>query len=130
MLLTNAEMKSYLDILNKYPNAENMLGYAIARNIRALEAATIEYDEAYNRLVKKYGSAEIGDNGEKTGRFGLSVSSPEFKKFKAELLPYSIIKHEVKITKAPYAETIGVLKTSEILELDWMLEDSDIPVEQ
>lgn len=130
MLLKNIEMEAYINILRGHLDKDGLLGYAVARNIRALETASVEYVDVRNRLIRKYGTNEVDAAGNETGRFGLSTSSTEFKQFRKELTPYAAIEHDVKITKIPYTSVIGILTASEILDLDWMLEDSDTPVEQ
>jgi len=123
-------MENKINSLEKFLNRQDIIGYAAARNIRRLQDASVEYTTIREELLHKYGTDEIDKNGQPTGRVGLQVSSPAFKDFKAEIEPYAIIEHEVPIFKIPYETVCGELTGSEILEIDWMLEDSDSPVEK
>jgi len=127
MKLSNIEMENKIQILTKFLPRHDIIGYASARNIRRLKEASVEYNEIRNDLLNKYGTAESDEDGKPTGRIGLHVTSPEFKLFKRDIEPYAILEHEVTIFKIPYESVCEKLTGSEILEIDWMLEDSDSP---
>lgn len=127
MILTNVDIVNKIESLKPFLDRSDMIGYAAARNTRKLTDASVEYVEKQQSIMLKYGSEEFDDDGKATGRMVIGFNDPNFKKFKAELETYSILKHEITIFKIPYSEVIGKLTGSEILEIDWMLEDSDTP---
>lgn len=132
MKMSNIQMEQYVDMLDNpvYLNQRNIIGYAAARNIRFMKNAMIEYNTHKDELIKKYGEAEIGDDGTPTGRIGISIKSPNMKKYANEISEFAIIEHEVPIVMVPYESVIGKLTGSEILEIDWMLKDSEIAEEE
>lgn len=129
MLLSNSDMDIYINSLNAFLDRSDIIGYAAARNVRILSASLSEYYSKRDELIKKYGELELDKDGNHTGRYFLTPDSSNFKTYIQDITPFSIIKHEVTIFKIPYSEVIGKLTGSEILEIDWMLDDSDNPIE-
>jgi len=133
MILTNIEMANRINILSKpvYINRKDIIGYAAARNIRILRNSCVEYLDKQNELITRYGSEELDSNGNPTGRFGINVNPNDeaFKSFKRDIEEFAIIEHTVTIFKIPYERVCGELTGSEILDIDWMLEDSDKPAD-
>lgn len=127
MKLKNYEILEYLNSLESFLERNDIIGYAAARNTRYLRNCATEYEQIHNDLIVKYGSPELDDDGNETGRSFIDMKDPSFKQFKMELTTFSNIEHEVTIFKIPYSEVIGKLTGSEILEIDWMFEDSDTP---
>ena len=129
MKLKNIEMEQYILSLSNFLDRIDMIGYAAARNTRILENAYGEYNTYRTSLLNKYGSVELDSNNKPTGRVTLSIDDENFSKYVSEIEEFASIEHEVQLFKIPYSEVIGKLSGSEILEIDWMLEDSDKPIE-
>lgn len=127
MVLSNGTISEYIVSLSNFLDRKDIIGYAAARNTRIFKDACVEYDTIRDGLIAKYGEQEIDTDGNYTGRSFITTSSPNISKFVSELEPYTIIEHDVTVFKIPYSEVIGKLTGSEILEIDWMLEDSDSP---
>lgn len=122
MLLTNTRMHQYIDALNSHLNCSGILGYGIARNLRRLSDAAAEYLGIYNAAFAKYGKEVTVD-----GIDGLQLlpGTPEFDAFFAEIQPYSHIEHEVDIFQLPLKEAIGQLDAQGMMDLSFMLVDTD-----
>ena len=127
MILNNSTINEYIGLLSNFLDRKDIIGYAAARNTRIFKDACVEYNSIRDELIAKYGEQEIDTDGNYTGRSFITTSSSNISKFVSELEPYAIIEHDVTIFKIPYSEVIGKLTGSEILESDWMLEDSDSP---
>ena len=80
-------------------------------------------------LLKIFNENFFDKDGNQTGNMVIQIGSDNFKKFQQFIYPYATIEHDVTIFKIPYSEVIGKLTGSEILEIDWMLEDSDKPAD-
>lgn len=116
-------MYNYIDILSDYLDRVDLIGYAAARNTRRLHDGCLEFINCRERLISQYGHDETDKKGHKTGRKYINTKDPNFEEFKSEIEKYANIEHDIEIMKIPYSETIGKLSGSEILNLDWMLED-------
>ena len=127
MLLENHKMQQRIDQLAKHLCRSDLIGYAAARNTRYLKDAAQDYISMYESLVQKYGR-EIQQEDGSIG-FQLNFDTPEFKQFVDELTPYATIEHETKIFKIPYEEAINRISGEELLEIDWMFEDIEKPVD-
>lgn len=125
MRYTNADMDNMLQTLKKYLRRRDVFGYAAARNVRILEAELTEYTNVKNGLIAKYGERVTDDDGNETGDISLSFSSDGFAPFCEEIGPYAEIEHEPDLMTLDYAQTVGVLTGSEILELEFMLRDGE-----
>ncbi len=130
MLLSNADILNKIDSLHPFLDRNDMIGYCAARNSRRLMDASLEYSKKQQEIMNLYGDNELDIDGNPTGRIVIQIGSENFHKFKAAITPYSILEHEVTIMKIPYSEVIGKLTGSEILEIDWMLEDLDSPADE
>lgn len=123
MLLTNTEMHRRLMMLSKYTACGGTVGYAIARNSRRLRDACQEYLNLYKVGLDKYGEIVEGPNGEP--QRAIAYTSAHVQQFIAELEPYAHIKHEVEVFQVPMSEAIGQLTAQGMLDLDFMLVDTD-----
>lgn len=123
MIMTNADMDAKILFLQQFLDRRDCIGYAAARNTRLLSTTATEYINRKEELILKYGSEEFDKNGNKTGRKMLSTNDLNFKKYAVEIDLYANIEHEVDVFKIKYSDVVGILSGSEILELDWMLED-------
>lgn len=130
MKITNYDIANMIDTLVPFLSRNDLIGYCSARNTRRLKDAYIEYEKLKDDAIRKYGEQEFNDIGEPTGRYMVKPGTAEFIKCTKELATYSAIEHDVVIMKIPYSEVIGKLTGSEILEIDWMLEDSDSPMDE
>lgn len=119
----NIEMERMIDTLKKYLDRTDMIGYAAARNTRLLTTEAQEYLDRREELVRKYGKPETDENGNDTGRVKLSIHSPEFADYEKEITEWALIEHTPKIYKISAKEVIGKLSGTEILAIDWMLEE-------
>ncbi len=116
-------MDEMCDALKRHLGRTDILGYAAARNTRALANELVEYVGMRDELIKELGEELVGEDGEPTGQFGISPASARFGEFAERLAPISAIEHEPKLFTVPATEVIGKLSGTEILEIDWMLED-------
>lgn len=129
MKLTNSEMLEKMESLTDFLDRNDLIGYSAARNYRRLSDASMEYSKKQREAMSKYGEQEFDKDGNQTGNMVIQIGSENFKKFQQFLYPYAMIEHDVIIFKIPYSEVIGKLTGSEILKIDWMLEDSDKPAD-
>lgn len=129
MKLKNIEMEQYILILSKFLDRTDIIGYAAARNTRILENASSEYQQYRSNLINKYGKIELDSNDKPTGRVALSVDDENFKTYVSEIEEIASVEHEVCIFKIPYKSVINKLSGSDILDIDWMLDDSDTCLE-
>lgn len=123
MKYTNAQMAEMIGSLEKYLDRTDMVGYAAARNTRALMDEAKEFVDRRNQLVSEYGEMVLDEDGNPTGKVTLALDSPNFKAFADAIEGWASIEHEPRIFKVKYDQVIGKLSGTEILELEWMLED-------
>lgn len=123
MSYTNIEMESMLESLRPMLDHSDMIGYAAARNTRILSGELTEYHDIRDELVGKHGYKETDDNGNPTGRMRLDIDSPEFDLFTKDIEQYAMVRHSPDLFMLKYEDVIGKLTGSEILSIDWMLED-------
>ncbi len=119
----NLEMAGMLQELQPLLSRRDIVGYAAARNARALSQSLTEYTAFRTQLVEKYGTPETDDTGHETGIISLKMDSPNFKAFLEELEPFNNMAHDVELMMVKYQDVIGLLSGEEILSIDWMLED-------
>lgn len=119
----NVEMERMIASLKKHLERTDLLGYAAARNTRILNNETMEYFDRREKLIVKYGVPEVDENGNETGRISLPFNSDNFKKYVEEIEEWANVEHEPDIYKIPASEVIGKLSGSDILEIDWMIDD-------
>lgn len=125
MKYTNAEMAAMIVSLEKHLDRTDIIGYAAARNTRILMNEAREFLERRDQLIFEYGEHELDEDGNQTGQVSLSVGSPNFKAFSDAMEGWASIEHEPKLFLVPYSEVIGKLSGSEILDIDWMFEETD-----
>lgn len=119
----NIEMERMAGTLRRHLDRQDIIGYAAARNTRILTNELQEYADIRNELVKKYGTAELDEDGEPTGVVEVKFDSEEFPKFIEELDGFAKIEHDPQLFKIKYEEAIGRLTGTELLEIEWMFED-------
>lgn len=125
MTFTNADILEKISILEHFLDRSDIVGYAAARNTRKLRNEIVEYEKFRNNLIKEYGTPEVDENGNETGRFMVMPNSKDFVMVSAKMDELDKIEHNVDIMTIQYEDIIGKLTGSEILSIDWMLEDSD-----
>ena len=123
MELTNMQMDAMREVAAKHLDRRDMIGYACARNVRALEDELREYLDVKDALVVEYGAAEEDEEGNPTGSYRFVPGSEEHRAFLRELAPYMDVTGDPRIMKLKYEEAIGKLTGQELIELDWMFED-------
>lgn len=123
--LTNSTMHQYLISLNEMLSYKGVLGYAIARNVRALQNGCQEYIDIFSKCVSKYGVQEKDEDGNFTGRIKIEESSGNVAKLNKELAPYAEIKHSIELFMIPFSEAYEQLSAAELLQIDFMLFDED-----
>ena len=116
-------MEQMLKALEPALEQRNKVGYAAARNARILQNELTEYLTRKNELVMEYGTPEVDENGNETGQVSISPMSENFGNFIEEIERYAQIEHDPQLMTIKYEEAIGILSGSEMLELEWMLED-------
>lgn len=122
----NYEMSSMLESAeSRVEVARGKFGYAVARNIRKLNDACLEFLQARRDLISKYGVAEVGENGKPTGEYSIKIGTDECNAFLEQLSEYGDIEHPVEICKVPYDILPDDLAAKDLLDLEWMLYDID-----
>lgn len=115
MTFTNEQMFNHMIVLSGL-NEKGMLGYAIARNRRKLEAESKEFSEKRDELLKEFGT-EV-----EQGRYQLVGEN--LSKFAEALKPYSELTAEVNVMQVSQEEFCsGNLTSSQMYALDWMVKD-------
>ena len=129
MKISNVVALAYIQTLQEFLDRTDILGYAAARNIRKLTDATIEYNKCRNELIVKYGVPLKDENGNLTGQYEIRFDSPNFKEFSEQIENFDTIEHDIEIMTIPYSDVFEKLTGSQILSIDWMLKDSDKPID-
>lgn len=122
-VLNNLEMEKRLLSLEKFLDRRDKVGYAAARNTRILKNSAKEYLTRRDELIFEYGEPELDAEGNQTGRKYLEMGSENYYKYEEAIAEYASIEHVVDIFMIPFESVEGILTGSEILMLDWMLED-------
>lgn len=123
MVLSNFLMDDYIDVLYKFLDRKDIIGYAAARNYRRLSDACLDYYKIKMNLLNKYGSPIKDENGNDTKMLSIDSKNPNFEQVKTELETSGNISHEVVIFTITYDDVINELTGNEILQLDWMIEE-------
>lgn len=121
--LTNDQMAERLGQLEPLLERTDVLGYAAARNTRALRTACADYLDMRDRLICELGEPETDAEGNQTGNMRLSFDSDGFKRFSEEMGKIASVESDVEVFRVDVSEAIGKLSGSQILDLDWMLEE-------
>ena len=122
--LSNGEMEARAAAIAPFLDRRDMIGYAAARNTRALADALVEYRAVRDSLVLEHGEEEVDDGGRPTGRVHLDPASESFGAFAEAIAPYMGVEHDVEVFRIPYSEAVGSLTGSELLAADWMFEEA------
>ena len=111
------------NFITLYLDRIDIVGYACARNRKIFLKELEEFESFKTDLLIKYGSEEIDDNGNKTGRFFIDESMENYDTIVKEYDKIRKTSRDINIITIKYTDIIGLLSGNEILELDWMLED-------
>lgn len=123
MSYTNMEMDAMRESAARHLGRRDIVGYACARNIRALESELKEYLELKDALIIKHGAAELDEQGAPTGSYRFTPGSESYEAFLAELGPYMTLIGEPRLMTLDYSDAIDRLTGAEIIELEWMFAD-------
>lgn len=120
MRIRNDEADFYLSVLKLISiKVTGKLGYAVARNMRALSISLKEYTEVKNNLISKYGE----DNG---NEIELKAASENFKLYQAEIAEYASIEHDVDIMQVEAETVFNSPLTADILSnIMFMIKDGE-----
>ena len=119
LTLNNRRMNEMLSSLVPLIEYKGKFGYVVARNYRMLSSSLIEYQEARDDLISKYGEMLEDDNGNK--RLGISFASPNYQKFLIEMRPFDSIEHKIEIMSLSDDELPDTLSAKDILSISWMI---------
>ena len=112
--LKNIKMVEMLHQLRPLLSHKDMFGYVAARNTRILSDCLIEYNQAKNDLIDRFGTITVDEEtGETTTT--IKVGTPEFKSFCEAMETFNNVEHEVEIMTMKYGDTINCLTGEEIL---------------
>lgn len=120
--LTNGEMDTMLISLEPLMERKGLVGYAVARNYRALRSACQEYLEFKRNLIRKYGKP-VESDGEPTGEVFIPAGTAEIDSAITELAEFAPLEHEVTICLIPIEDVIDELTAKELITLEWMFEE-------
>ena len=122
---TNEQMRLMLQSLEAVIDRTDIIGYAAARNTRALRDCAAEYLGRVDELVREYGEPVTDEQGEPTGGLVVPFESPRWAEFESKLAEWGSIEHEPTLYLVPYPEAIGKISGTQLLALDWMFEEGD-----
>lgn len=117
MIRTNSDLVGLLDALSPHLARRDLIGYACARNVRAISDAIADFIDVRNALLTEYG--EINEGGVPF----ITPKSARYAEFMRRYEPIARTQVEVPVMKLRYTDVVGELTGEEILAIDWMLED-------
>lgn len=123
MKMTNFKIERTLEDIKTFLIRADIIGYAVAKNIRMLMNALEAYSATKDFLVKEYGYPILDDNGQETGTYRITAENPNYEKLLNELNKIGNIEQDIDIFTIPSTEVIDKLTGTEILKIDFMLED-------
>lgn len=122
MKLTNQQMDEDLYYLHEISaKVAGKLGYYVAKNARILTNELVEYGKIKDNLIKEYGTAD------ESGRYSLSMDSPNFAEFATKLQEYSDIECNVNLMMIdPEIVYDSGLNGQEISSILFMIKDEEV----
>jgi hypothetical protein len=117
---TNFEMDGMRDSLAPLLERRDLCGYAAARNYRTLCDELAEYDKRKEEVITSIGEQEM-DGDAPTGRW--RIPPERVAQYVEEMGPYGTVAHEPSIMRVKYEDVIGKLSGSEMIAVEWMLEE-------
>ena len=122
----NCDMANMLNSVEPYlETAKGKFGYALARNVRKLRDACLEFLQLQQNLIAQLGEEEKDEAGNSTGNFSIKIGTPACEEYLKQIGEYVDIEHSVEIYKVPYDLLPDSLTAKDLLALDWMLYDAD-----
>ena len=123
MLYNNAEMERMVASVAPLLDRRDLVGYAAARNTRALKDELTEYEAMRDRIVIENGTPELDERGLPTGRWSIDRSSERYAEASAQIDELAAVEHEPELMLLPYSAAIGSLNGHELLSAEWMFFD-------
>lgn len=123
MKMTNAEMSTYVSMLEPLLERDDILGYIAARNIRAFREALTEFQEFKEEGIRKYGHHDVDENGDELPTISLYPGDEHWDEYAASMNEIMQVEQDVNIVTTSYENAIGKLTGQQILDLDWMFTD-------
>ena len=117
------EIEDNANVLTKYLDRVDIVGYACARNSRVLDNELKDFNNFKNDFLLQYGHKELDANGVETGVVSLDQTDEQYNNAIKEYQKVLALDRVLPIIKIKYSDVIGLLSGNEILQLDWMLED-------
>lgn len=122
----NSDMSNMLNSMEPYiETAKGKFGYAIARNIRKLKEACLEFLQIRETLIPQLGEADKDENGNPTGNYSIKIGTPACEEYLRQIEEYANIEHSVEIYKIPYNILPDDFTAKDLLTLEWMLYDEE-----
>lgn len=118
---TNFEMERMLAAITSYLDIEGIVGYALAKNYREIIQNVEAFENYKQKLIKKYGSKELDECGNETGRLYIDNGSEAYCKFAKEIEPVGNSSSSIRIFKVDEQDVIGILNAKQIIDLSWMI---------
>lgn len=116
MILTNEKILESIPVLTQAKDEKGLLGYAIAVNLRKLNAEVQEFSKKRNELLEQYGT-DTGD-----GRFTFTAEAAA--EFQNALRPFAELENDVPVLQVPLEVFYGGnLTSAQMYVLDWMVKE-------
>lgn len=122
-LMNVIEIENNNNIVFKYLDRIDIIGYACARNSKTFTKELDEFSDFKKNLLEKYGHKELNENGIETGVVTIDETDAKYEDAMSEYKKVLYLDRNIDIIKIKYTDVIGLLSGNEILQLDWMLED-------
>lgn len=123
MRKTNFEIDAMVYAMRPLLERKGLVGMVAARNTRVMCDTIQEYASTKAELIRKHGSESVSEDGTPTGEIHIEEGGDAFREFMAELEPYASMSHEIDVMTVPVRDVMSDLTGSEMLALEWMLED-------
>lgn len=125
MKLTNEKIAAMCrDLDNGVLDNVGIVGYAAARNYRALHDAVEPFFNQRNKLIMEYGEAQYDDDGN-INNYVVDPESEKFAEFAAKYQELAEIECEVEIMTLPEDKAIDAISGRQLLALGWMFDGGD-----
>lgn len=125
MTHTNAQLEKMQADLSPLLGRRGLLGYAAAKNTRAIRDEIAEYIEAKNAAIQELGEPVIDDTGNPTGQVELRFDSPAFAEFQRRMAPLAEVRCEPRLLVIDAKDVMADMTGEEMLAVEWMLRFDD-----
>lgn len=119
-MYSNFEMDGMRSTLQPLLDMRNVCGYAAARNYRVLSDELTEYDQRKAEVFAEMGEREVVD-GKETGR--LYIPAERTGEYLERMRAYGEVRHSPQLMHINWDDAVGVLSGTEMLAVQWMLEE-------